>query len=138
MTGSKTGALTYKLWQLFGDRPGGDSTQFSDPSALRSHINRTLTSLPITVASANTSSVITEGDTPTSNLTQASAATAVHPTATVLGSTPGNVDERREGWSKELRLGATISSSLNWRGSYSTNIVVSHYIDLTRSGNSPY
>lgn len=42
LAGNRMGALTYKMWHLYGDRPGGEASQFSEPSAIVAQIHHAL------------------------------------------------------------------------------------------------
>ncbi|VDK34184.1 unnamed protein product [Taenia asiatica] len=123
LTGNKMGALTYKMWHLYGDRPGGEASQFAEPFAVVGQIHHTLSGAgscgphsstapsSMLLASANAPTIAGTGD----NLASATSFSTFTTTAPTVVSSSASIsvppmmwisdegDERRGSWSRELR-----------------------------------
>lgn len=115
-TQHRIGALTYKLWDLTDNRPTGDSSNFTDPTAVISRI----TGRPTGRRSFSLNSPAPSGlGNPTSgDGDNASFASVSSPSFCALPPLPGTVsssaaaidseeengeDERRDSWARSLR-----------------------------------
>uniref|UniRef100_A0A0R3WTA8 PID domain-containing protein n=1 Tax=Hydatigena taeniaeformis TaxID=6205 RepID=A0A0R3WTA8_HYDTA len=123
LTGNKLGALTYKTWHLYGDRPGGEASQFSEPSAVVAQVRYALSGADssgshssiapssVFLASANAPTTTGVGD----NLAAAASFSSFVTTSSTaisssvsLSAPPGmwisdEGDERRGNWLRDLR-----------------------------------
>ncbi|EUB61239.1 putative serine/threonine-protein kinase ifkB [Echinococcus granulosus] len=122
LTGNKVGALTYKTWHLYGDRPGGEASQFSDPSAVVAQVRHALsgvdsrgphssTTSSSTFFASTTAPIATGmGDnmaltTPFTTTAPTTVSTSASIFTPIASSVPDDGDERRGSWSRELRFG---------------------------------
>nr|CDS20917.1 eukaryotic translation initiation factor 2 alpha [Echinococcus granulosus] len=120
LTGNKVGALTYKTWHLYGDRPGGEASQFSDPSAVVAQVRHALsgvdsrgphssTTSSSTFFASTTAPIATGmGDnmaltTPFTTTAPTTVSTSASIFTPIASSVPDDGDERRGSWSRELR-----------------------------------